>query len=224
MKSYTKLPNVIIDAMSDMSKAELKVTIAIVRNTFGFHRQTCKLTFSDLEEITGMSRGGVSSGVKAVEKRGFFNHDGSDWSVYLLDQNSLITRPDAVYSLDQGGLVIRPESVYSLDQNTPVLKKGNKTTKESGDGDVAIGEVYDCYHNNIGELSKIMSDDIEDWFNDVGGQWLLDAMVIAVKANKKSWAYVEGILKRWKRDGRQDRQIHQNGKVKADDATGGYYV
>lgn len=138
MSNYTKLPNHIVDAMPDMSKSELKVTIAIVRHTYGFHKESCELTFSELQELTGMSRGGVSAGAKAVVERGFFTHYGSTWSVCSLDQSSLINEPEssltnrsgqsneqteAVYPVDQISLNTRPESVYSLDQNTPVLKK-----------------------------------------------------------------------------------------------------
>jgi len=73
MPGWTKTPNAIFDAMPEMSEAELKITMALVRATYGVHSERCALTYNDLSAATGMtSRASVSKGVKAVLARGFF--------------------------------------------------------------------------------------------------------------------------------------------------------
>lgn len=214
MTSYTKLPNHIVDAMPDMSKAELKVTIAIVRHTYGYHKNECKLTFSELEELTGMSRGGVAAGVKSVVERGFFVHSGSAWAVYSVDQNSLVNRPNE----PENSLVNRPEqsnsytgSVYSVDQNTPVLKKDKESNKESDGDELVFADAVAAYENNIAMITPVVSDEIGEMVDELGAGWVIDAIKIAAKQNKRNWAYVAAILRNWKALGYQDIKQKTNG-------------
>lgn len=68
--NYTQTPNLVFDLAKDMSAAELRVTLAIARETFGYHRKQVKLTVGDLVEATKLSRRAVISGTAEGEKRG----------------------------------------------------------------------------------------------------------------------------------------------------------
>ena len=64
--NYTQTPNEFYDELVAQidSMAELKVTLIIMRLTFGFHRTFVRVTFTDLEKLTGLSRPMVAQGVK----------------------------------------------------------------------------------------------------------------------------------------------------------------
>ncbi len=69
--NHTQTPNELFDThMKDMSEAELKVTLTICRKTFGWHKQTDKISLTQLEKITGMTRTSVSKGVQEGIERG----------------------------------------------------------------------------------------------------------------------------------------------------------
>ena len=69
--NYTQTPNELFDEhLKDMSEAELRVTLAVIRRTFGWKQHSVPLSLSELENITGLSRQGVMNGVKAAQQRG----------------------------------------------------------------------------------------------------------------------------------------------------------
>lgn len=70
--NYTQTPNDFFDMVPDMTDAELRVTIVMIRQTFGFHRGSFKLGVSKLAEAAGLSRQGALDGAAAAEKRGTF--------------------------------------------------------------------------------------------------------------------------------------------------------
>lgn len=126
---YTAVPNEIIEIQHKMSESEFRVTQALLRLTLGYQQTSCKVNYDTLERMTGLSRGGVASGVSAAGARGFFERIGrSGWCflVYSVDQNSLPVRlndnRDSLLSrLEKSTSYTKP--VYSVDQNTPILKK-----------------------------------------------------------------------------------------------------
>lgn len=68
--TYTQTPNILFDElMRDMSEAELKVTLAIMRQTFGWHRQFYEMSLTDLQELTGLSRPSITKGIDAGIRR-----------------------------------------------------------------------------------------------------------------------------------------------------------
>lgn len=69
--NYTQAPNDLFDTlMRDMSEAELKVVMAAVRQTFGYHKQRDAISMTRFEELTGLSRQSVANGIDAAIKRG----------------------------------------------------------------------------------------------------------------------------------------------------------
>lgn len=69
--NYTQAPNDLFDIhLKEMGLAELKVTLAVVRYTFGYHKETCKISIRKLSQLTGLSENGVIAGATAAEKRG----------------------------------------------------------------------------------------------------------------------------------------------------------
>lgn len=81
---WTRTPNEIYAAMSDMRTAELLCTLVLVRQTYGFHRVRARVTYAKFMRATGIgSKATVSRGLRAVEQRGFFQRTAvpSIWQI-----------------------------------------------------------------------------------------------------------------------------------------------
>lgn len=69
--NYTQTPNAIFDLLPSMSNAELRATLVIVRETFGWHRQrTGQLSIPEIAERAGMSESSTKTGLKEGQQRG----------------------------------------------------------------------------------------------------------------------------------------------------------
>ncbi len=62
--------------------------------------------------------------------------------------------------------------------------------------------IFVLYEQNIGLLTPMISEELKEAEKEYPADWIADAFKIAVKQNKRSWAYVSGILKRMKTEGR----------------------
>ncbi len=65
--------------------------------------------------------------------------------------------------------------------------------------------VFALYEQNIGLLTPMISEELKEAEKEYPAEWMADAFKLAVKQNKRSWAYVSGILKRMKTEGRGDK-------------------
>lgn len=70
--NYTQTPNDFFDMLPDMGEAEMRVTLVMIRQTFGFHRGSFKLGVGKLAAAAGLSRQGALDGAAAAERRGTF--------------------------------------------------------------------------------------------------------------------------------------------------------
>ena len=66
--------------------------------------------------------------------------------------------------------------------------------------------VFRLYEENIGPLTPLIADALNDAEATFSAAWVADAIELAVKRNARSWKYCEAILKRWKEDGRAEKQ------------------
>ncbi|HKI53372.1 MAG TPA: DnaD domain protein, partial [Anaerolineales bacterium] len=66
--------------------------------------------------------------------------------------------------------------------------------------------VFKLYEENIGALTPLIADALKDAEETYQSEWISDAIELAVKNNKRNWKYCEAILKRWKEEGRGEKQ------------------
>lgn len=83
---YTQIPNDLFDRwLPELTLVELKVLMAVLRDTLGFQRNQTRLSITDLEKATGLSRQGVLDGASALESKNLVKkvQDGGKtlWSV-----------------------------------------------------------------------------------------------------------------------------------------------
>jgi len=70
MGGWTRTPNFILDAIPDMSAAEVQIVMAVLRQTIGWQREEISLTVSEFETMTNMARASVVAGIKDALERG----------------------------------------------------------------------------------------------------------------------------------------------------------
>jgi DNA replication protein len=62
--------------------------------------------------------------------------------------------------------------------------------------------IFALYEQNIGPLTPLLSDILRDAEKTYPDAWIGEAMKIAIENNKRSWKYIEAILKRWTLEGK----------------------
>ncbi len=66
--------------------------------------------------------------------------------------------------------------------------------------------IFVLYEQNIGTLTPLISEELKEAEREFPAEWIEDAFKIALKRNIRRWDYVSAILRRWKAEGRSDRQ------------------
>lgn len=142
--NHTQVPNDLFDVhLRDMGLAELKVVLAVLRETLGWQRHRAELTLDELAELTGLDRGSVLDGAGRAERRGLLRRSaearkGTTWEVrwsrVLLSGG--VTPPQGETFTDSGGVtppglvVLHPQSGGATPPPVGHGKKERK--KESG--------------------------------------------------------------------------------------------
>lgn len=62
--------------------------------------------------------------------------------------------------------------------------------------------IFELYQANIGPLTPILAQTLEEAEKDYSAEWIEEALKLAVKKNVRNWNYVEAILRSWKEKGR----------------------
>ena len=61
--------------------------------------------------------------------------------------------------------------------------------------------IYQLYEDNIGPLTPLLAESLEDAEKEYPAAWVVEAFRIAVEKNIRNWRYVQAILKRWQERG-----------------------
>jgi len=67
--------------------------------------------------------------------------------------------------------------------------------------------IFAVYEANIGLLTPIIANHLTDAVATYPVGWVDEAIAVAVTQNKRSWAYAAGVLKRWERDGKDNKPV-----------------
>jgi DNA replication protein len=84
------------------------------------------------------------------------------------------------------------------------------TAAEVSSGPLERPNVFQVYEENIGPLTPLIADALRDAESTYPAGWVIEAMDLAVKNNKRSWSYCQAILRRWKEEGRGKKQNRRN--------------
>lgn len=190
--NYTQVPNDLFLLMPDMDKSELKVVLAVCRQTIGWHKTKDRLTITRLMTLTGLSRQSVYDGISKAIDRGILIQDECPEDGY-------------VYSLDIRVSNEETPSVQPLDTQ--------KKEKESKETAAAIVEkqptqdtpnIFKLYENLGLALNPTIAEQLTEAEKEYPPDWIVEAFKRAAAANVRRWNYIEGILKRWQAAGGMD--------------------
>jgi len=70
-EGFVPIPNAYIDRyLADLSGAELKVLLAILRRTVGWRKESDEISIEQLQQMTGLARNSVRAGLRGLLERG----------------------------------------------------------------------------------------------------------------------------------------------------------
>jgi DnaD/phage-associated family protein len=84
--------------------------------------------------------------------------------------------------------------------------------------------IFRLYEENIGPLTPLIADALKDAEDTYPAEWIAETIGLAVRNNKRSWRYCEAILKRWKEEGRGEKQDRRDPEKDRDKYTKGEYA
>ncbi len=185
-ETFTQLPDTffhhLLKEIDDA--AELKVTLYLiwrVEHMESPFRALSKMDFS-VKEL-GLSAEEIKTGLEKAVKRGSILKVQREAAVYFL-LNSPRGRA-AVKAIENGQW--NPKTGFSV----APLERPN---------------IFKLYEENIGPLTPLIADALKDAEELYSAEWIADTIELAVKNNKRNWKYCEAILKRWKEEGRAEKQ------------------
>ncbi len=66
--------------------------------------------------------------------------------------------------------------------------------------------IYKLYEQNIGAITPMMAEILKADEAAYPAEWIEEAIRIAVARNARNWKYVQAILERWQKEGRENEQ------------------
>jgi len=184
-ESFTELPDKFFDhLLKEIKDAdELKVTFYFLwraGHMEGPFRALSKMDF-DVKQL-GLAAEEITRGLEKAVRRGSLLKVQKDAAVYFL-LNSPRGRA-GVQAIESGKWDPRAQSA-------PPIERPN---------------VFKLYEENIGPLTPLIADALKDAEGLYADEWIVEAIELAVKNNKRNWKYCEAILKRWKEEGRHGKK------------------
>ena len=151
--NYTQVPDELFDVLApNLTEAELRVLLYIVRRTFGFKKQADAISLSQLTEGisttdgrvldqgTGMSRKGVSAGVKGLVEKG----------VLLVNR---ATSPDGGHQVNVYRLRFREEGMVTLG-NHPGYPRSQRVVTTGNSQETVVQQTEEHETDSNFEISK----------------------------------------------------------------------
>jgi DNA replication protein len=187
-ETFTQVPDSIFRLLGEIDDLnELKVTLYVlwrIEHMEGAFRQICRSEIvEDDNFMQKLVAEGLDSGLEKAVQRG----------TLLLVENS------------EGGFYFlnSPRGRASVE----ALRKGEwRAAAVSSTPPRDVPNVFKLYEENIGPLTPLIADALKDAEQVYSSDWMADAIEQSAKLNKRSWKYIEAILRRWKEEGRAEKQ------------------
>jgi len=200
--NYTQVPNDLFDRLKEFEKADLKVLMVVIRNTFGYHRDRAKITTREMATLAGLSVASVQPAAEKLEKMGLIEQikDGTHTTVWraVVADDSMIGTKKKKRDSTIGTSVIQP--LVQTDSTTDTLQSSLKKDKEKETK--LEGEVFKLYEQNIGNMTPIIADRLGEMLNEYGSIFVADAITEAAERNARNIKYIEACCRNWKANGR----------------------
>ncbi len=191
-ESFTQIPDTLFNLLKEIDDvAELKVTLYAIWRIEHIEGNFRALREMDFEsETLGLDVKKIKLGLGKALKRG----------TLLRVQNEA----DVFYFLNspRGRLAVE---AFAKGNSSGLINKVSASP-------IARPNIFKLYEQNIGPLTPLIADTLKDAEETYSQEWLADAITLAVENNKRNWKYIEAILKRWKDEGRAEKQNRRDNK------------
>jgi DNA replication protein len=198
----TPLPNIFFSEVLPRleSPAEIKVVMQVF---FLLSRKKGYPRFISYEELAndpvlikglgdagGEFRGILAGALDNAAKQRIFLHipvdiEGKPDEAYFINNEA---EKDTLARISEGKLKI---------PNITIRKVEEAVVEQPSD-------IYNLYEQNIGMLTPILAEELQEAEHKYPAEWVQEAFRIALRSNVRNWKYINGILKRWEREGKQD--------------------
>jgi DNA replication protein len=203
-ESFTQVPDTFFYQLLNQidDTAELKVTLYYlwrVEHLDGPFRALQESDFNEKE--LGLSANEIHLGLEKAVKRGSLLNVKKEEADYFL-----LNSP-------RGRAVVQ------------AMESGHWNPEGAG-SNVAFERpnIFRLYEENIGPLTPLIADALKDAEDVYSAEWIADTIDLAVRNNKRSWKYCEAILKRWKEEGRGEKQDRRDAEKDRDKYIKGEYA
>jgi DnaD/phage-associated family protein len=151
--------------------------------------EVCSASILRLAKELNLSPNTIATHMTTLEKGG-----------YVKDTTPDVRNKPHIY-IDTGKLKLK-FSLFMEETGTQNLSTGySKTSHEESS---STPNIFKAYEENIGPLTTMIADSLQDAEKTYPAKWILDTFKLAVENNKRSWRYCEAILKRWQAEGKDD--------------------
>lgn len=172
--NHTQTPNDLFDYyMSKLNGSELKVMLAIVRLTLGWHRRKAKASLRNIQKITGISHRRLIT--KAAEKlqneHGLIEYDprNSEWKICWLENNppymGVLGGEKSSPLEESGGEKSSPGGVKKFtgsgEKSSPLLNKKERLTKKE---DLSTKDIWLNTQKKMADI--ITRGEFDTWIRD----------------------------------------------------------
>jgi DnaD/phage-associated family protein len=205
---WTQVPNKFFDMLPGMEASEALTTLVLIRETYGYHRPTCKMSIAKIAAAAGISVGSVKTGAEMAEERGTFrrsNPNEKTSAEWELVTGSTITPTTIDGWVGQPLTHPSPTIDPQLGVKESIKKEKESTTAEFHDHKVK-SNTFAIYEQNIGALTPLLSDELAEVEKEDTQGWFEDAVKEALGKNVRNLKYIKAILARWRVEGRGDNR------------------
>ena len=220
--NHTQTPNTFFDeSLKDIkSLCELKVMLVVIRKTFGWQKRRERISLSQLEGCTGLTRQGVQKGVKLAVEHGFIERQAVGQGFYYSLVLGNDSYPAKVLPSQDCGLEVGNESSQELGNRLDPQKKGIKEKKENNAHAILMRYHRDRIGSKIldgGKQGKAVKNIL------AAGHSVDDAIAayewVATWSDAPDWATVQGKIGAWlaKRRGNGTKPISGEARAAKDE-------
>lgn len=206
-----------------ISNAQFRTLAAL--GLFGDKEGWCFPKLKTLADILGKSRQAVNRDIMELAELGYVEifhqyraDGGQQHNKYRLifdpktPVNVTLTTPSTSDVDPPSTLEVYPPSTSEVDALTPHV---NDPINDPVVEEQPRPNIYGVYEREIGQLTPILADMLDEIDKDYPEGYFLDAVKEAKRSTTRvTLKYVEAILKRWKAEGKSSNHGEPNGEVK----------
>ncbi len=191
-ESFTRIPDSLFRLLGEINDLnELKVTLYVlwrIEHIEGAFRQICRSEIVEDEDfMKGISSDDLDRGLeKAVERGTLLMVKNAEGGFYFLNSPLGRTAAQAMQNRDW------------------------RAAARSSHPPRETSNIYKLYEENIGPITPMIADMLNDAEKAYPDGWIADAMEQSLKSNVRNWKYIDAILRRWKEEGRAEKQNRPN--------------